>query len=64
MSYSGAERIGGGRVLIRNLHPAEPGPALTAKTSRRFSQSLEVPGDAGTFLDAAARVSFFSIWDP
>ncbi|MFB7161082.1 hypothetical protein [Streptomyces sp. NPDC056242] len=30
-SYAGAERLRGGRVLIRSLDPAEPGPALTTE---------------------------------
>ncbi|MFE5913520.1 aldehyde dehydrogenase family protein [Streptomyces wedmorensis] len=57
-SYGGdAERVGGGRVLIRNVDPADPGPALTTEYFGPVLAVVELPGDARTFLDAAVRTA-------
>ncbi|MEU1199406.1 aldehyde dehydrogenase family protein [Streptomyces sp. NPDC005813] len=56
-SYAGAERVGGGRVLIENLDPADPGPALTTEYFAPVRAALELPGDIRTFLDGAVRAA-------
>ncbi|MEU8526019.1 MULTISPECIES: aldehyde dehydrogenase family protein [Streptomyces] len=56
-SYAGAERIGGGRVLIEGLDAADPGPALTSEYFAPVLAVLEIPGDAGTFLTEAVRAA-------
>ncbi|MFE9446215.1 aldehyde dehydrogenase family protein [Streptomyces sp. NPDC006602] len=56
-SYPGAERVGGGRVLIDNLDPKEPGPALTTEYFAPVLGVLELPGNAGEFLDEAVRTA-------
>ncbi|MEU0406071.1 aldehyde dehydrogenase family protein [Streptomyces sp. NPDC006197] len=56
-SYPGAERVGGGRVLIKGLDAADPGPALTCEYFAPVLAVLELPGDAGTFLEGAVRAA-------
>ncbi|WP_225830126.1 aldehyde dehydrogenase family protein [Streptomyces sp. NK08204] len=56
-SYSGAERVGGGRVLIQKLDPAEPGPALSTEYFAPVLAVLELPGDARQFLGEAVRTA-------
>ncbi|MFD3945497.1 aldehyde dehydrogenase family protein [Streptomyces sp. NPDC058579] len=56
-AYDGAERIGGGRVLITGLDPAENGPALTGEFFAPVLAVLELPGDARQFLAAAVRAA-------
>ncbi|MFD4606388.1 aldehyde dehydrogenase family protein [Streptomyces sp. NPDC058464] len=51
-SYPSAERIAG-RVLIEGLDPGEPGPALTTEYFAPVLAVLELPGNAGEFLDEA-----------
>lgn len=56
-AYGGAERVSEGRVLIRGLDPADPGPAVTTEYFAPVLAVLELPGDTGRFLDAAVRTA-------
>ncbi|MGF1240190.1 aldehyde dehydrogenase family protein [Streptomyces sp. 2-6] len=56
-SYGDAERISGGRVLIRDLDPADPGPAVSSEYFAPVLAVMELPGDLGRFLDAAVRTA-------
>ncbi|MEU6665846.1 aldehyde dehydrogenase family protein [Streptomyces sp. NPDC046727] len=56
-AYPDAERVGEGRVLIRNLDPLAPGPALTTEYFAPVLGVLELPGDARLFLDDAVRTA-------
>ncbi|WP_034274492.1 aldehyde dehydrogenase family protein [Haloechinothrix halophila] len=52
-SYADAEHVCDGRVLITNLDPDKPGPALTTEYFAPVLAVLELPGDTRRFLDAA-----------
>ncbi|MEU2654533.1 aldehyde dehydrogenase family protein [Streptomyces sp. NPDC007325] len=52
-AYAGARRLAGGRVLLTDLDPADPGPALTTEYFGPVLAVLELPGDIGQFLDEA-----------
>ncbi|MFF7774877.1 aldehyde dehydrogenase family protein [Streptomyces tanashiensis] len=52
-AYADARRLAGGRVLLTDLDPAEPGPALTTEYFGPVLAVLELPGDCGQFLDLA-----------
>ncbi|MET8541730.1 aldehyde dehydrogenase family protein, partial [Kitasatospora sp. NPDC004799] len=56
-SYPGAEHLAGGRVLIGNLDPADPGPALTTEYFAPVLAVLELPGGPRQFLDKAVRTA-------
>ncbi|WP_432178732.1 aldehyde dehydrogenase family protein [Streptomyces sp. NBC_00063] len=56
-TYTAAERIGAGRVLITNLDPLEPGPALTTEFFAPVLGVLELPGDTRLFLDEAVHAA-------
>ncbi|PVC76125.1 aldehyde dehydrogenase family protein [Streptomyces sp. CS081A] len=56
-SYPGAENIGAGRVLIKDVDPADPGPALASEYFGPVLAVLELPGDARRFLDEAVRTA-------
>ncbi|MYX43620.1 aldehyde dehydrogenase, partial [Streptomyces sp. SID89] len=56
-SYGDAERISGGRVLIRDLDPADPGPAVSSEYFAPVLAVMELPGDLGRFLDTAVRTA-------
>lgn len=56
-SYGDAERVGGGRVLIGNLDPAQPGPALTTEYFAPVLAVMELPGDTRQFLAAAVNTA-------
>ncbi|MFF8726624.1 aldehyde dehydrogenase family protein [Streptomyces sp. NPDC015171] len=56
-AYPGAESVDGGRVLIGNLDPAAPGPALTTEYFAPVLAVLELPGAARPFLDEAVRTA-------
>ncbi|MFB7234063.1 aldehyde dehydrogenase family protein [Streptomyces sp. NPDC056269] len=52
-SYPGARRLDQGRVLLTDLDPTDPGPALTTEYFGPVLAVLELPGDIGQFLDEA-----------
>ncbi|MFD7966698.1 aldehyde dehydrogenase family protein [Streptomyces zaomyceticus] len=52
-AYADARRLAGGRVLLTDLDPADPGPALTTEYFGPVLAVLELPGDMGQFLDEA-----------
>ncbi|MEU0403692.1 aldehyde dehydrogenase family protein [Streptomyces sp. NPDC006197] len=54
-TYADAESIGAGRVLIKDIDPADPGPALEAEYFGPVLAVLELPGSARQFLDSAIR---------
>ncbi|MFF8375828.1 aldehyde dehydrogenase family protein [Streptomyces sp. NPDC015661] len=56
-SYPGAENIGAGRVLIKDVDPAHPGPALASEYFGPVLAVLELPGDARRFLAEAVRTA-------
>ncbi|MFE4306336.1 aldehyde dehydrogenase family protein [Streptomyces sp. NPDC056517] len=52
-AYADARRLAGGRVLLTDLDPADPGPALTTEYFGPVLAVLALPGDMGQFLDEA-----------
>ncbi|GAA3168286.1 MULTISPECIES: aldehyde dehydrogenase family protein [Streptomyces] len=56
-SYADAENIGAGRVLIKSLDPAHPGPALEGEYFAPVLAVLELPGSPRQFLDDAVRAA-------
>ncbi|MFE5595677.1 aldehyde dehydrogenase family protein [Streptomyces sp. NPDC056549] len=52
-AYADARRLAGGRVLLTDLDPDDPGPALTTEYFGPVLAVLALPGDLGQFLDEA-----------
>ncbi|MER8037724.1 aldehyde dehydrogenase family protein [Streptomyces hydrogenans] len=56
-AYPGARHLPGGRVLLTDLDPSDPGPALTTEYFGPVLAVLELPGDMRQFLDEAVRTA-------